>query len=440
MTASISPHASTVAFEHATLVTLHGNEVLPDHTLLVRNRRIESIAPSRDFVALPDALRLDARGWYVMPGLADMHAHIAPTGVGPVHGSTDEAEAMARAADYLRVMLAHGVTTIRNMAGTPFHLEVRNAVQRGVLLGPRIHTAGPVLETRFTFPALENFGQLVRTREEARDAVLAHERAGYDCIKVYNDLDPDIYDEIVTTCRERGLKVVGHVAFSKGLDGALAARQDSIEHFRSYDFALDTRSGRGARFEGWLHTTPSRIREVAEKTAEAGTWNVPTLIVEHAIARDSNDTGLPGWLPSWLSKALIEDDTRSIFSAAMIDTIRAGKEQRLELLAALDAAGAPIMAGSDCPACALVPGASLHDELALYVEAGLSPLRALRAATLDAARFLDREKELGSLAEGKLADIVVLGSDPIANIHALRDPVGVVADGRWCTAEQLRCA
>jgi len=435
---TISTDATTVAFEHATLVTLHGNEILSDHTLLVRNRRIESIAPSREFMTPPDALRLDASEWHLIPGLFDMHAHIAPTGVGAVHGTADATEAMTRAADFLRVMLAHGVTTIRNMAGTPFHLQVRDAVRHGTVLGPRIHTAGPVLETRFTFPALENFGQLVRTREEARNAVLAHEQAGYDCIKVYNDLDPDIYDEIVATCRERGLRVVGHVAFSKGLDGALAARQDSIEHFRSYDFALDTRSGRGARFEGWLHTTPSRIREVAEKTADAGTWNVPTLIVEHAITRDSNDTDLPGWLPTWLSKSLIEDDTRSIFSAAMIDTIRAGKEQRLELLAALDSAGAPIMAGSDCPACALVPGASLHDELALYVEAGLSPQRALRAATVDAARFLGWEKELGSLAEGKLADIVVLGSDPIVNIGALRDPVGVVVNGRWCAAEQLQ--
>lgn len=438
MNAASATGATALAFEHATVVTLRGAEVLADHTLVVRGRRIESVAPSREFAAPPDALRLDARGWHLIPGLADMHAHITPTGVGKLHGAPDEATALERAADYLRVMLAHGVTTIRNMAGTPFHLRIRDAVRRGELAGPRIHTAGPVLETRFTFPALESFGQLVRTREEARAAVLAHERAGYDCIKVYNDIDPEVYDEIVSTCRERGLKVVGHVAFAKGLEGALAAKQDSIEHFRSYDFALDTRPGRGARFEGWLHTTPARIREVAERTAEAGTWNVPTLMVEHAIARDANDTDLPSWLPTWLSKALIEDDTRSIFSPAMIQTIRAGKDRRLELLTALDAAGAPIMAGSDCPACALVPGQSLHEELALYVEAGLAPLRALRAATLDAMRFLGWDDDLGTLEAGKRADIAVLGADPLSNISALRNPVGVVVDGQWWTTEQLR--
>lgn len=440
MNARIADSAPAVAFEHATLVTLHDDEVLTDHTLVVRGSRIESIAPSLEFVVPADAQRLDARGWYLIPGLADMHVHITPMGVGPVHGAPDEATAMARVADYLRVLLAHGVTTVRNMAGTPFHLKVRDAVRAGELLGPRIHTAGPILESRFTFPGLVAFGELVHTREEARAAVLAHERAGYDCIKVYNDIDPEVYDEIVATCRERGLKVVGHVAYAKGLDGALAARQDSIEHFRSYDFALDMREGRGARFEGWLHTTPARIREVAEKTAEAGTWNVPTLVIERALTLDANDTDLPAWLPAWLATSLIEDDTRTVFTPAMIDTIRAGTDQRLELLAALDAAGAPLMAGSDCPGCALVPGRSLHDELALYVEAGLSALRTLQAATIDATRFLGLDSELGTLQIGKLADIVVLRANPLTDFHALRNPVGVVANGQWWTTEKLRSA
>ncbi|HSN71824.1 MAG TPA: amidohydrolase family protein [Steroidobacteraceae bacterium] len=439
MTQQPQAESGAIAFEHATVITMRGAEVLTDHTVLVRNQRIEAVAPSSEFVIPNDARRHDASNWYLLPGLADMHAHLMPLGIGPQHGAPDEATALERAADYLRVLLAHGVTTARNMAGTPFHLRVRDAVRSGEVAGPRIHTAGPVLESRFTVPALEMFGQLVRTREDARAAVLAHEQAGYDCIKVYNDIDPDVYDEIVATCRERGLKVVGHVAYSKGLEGALAARQDSIEHFRSYDFALDTRAETGrARFEGWLHTTPARIREMAERTAEAGTWNVPTLVVEHAITRSENESNLPAWLPDWLSTSLIEDDTRSVFSREQIDAIRAGADRRLELLAALDAADAPLMAGSDCPACALVPGQSLHDELEMYVEAGLSPLRTLRAATLDAMRFLEWDDELGTLEAGKLADILVLAGDPLSDIRTLRAPVGVVAAGRWWTTDQLR--
>lgn len=428
---------NALAFEHATLLTMRGDEVLRDHTLVVRGQRIESIGPSTELAPPADALRIDASSWYLLPGLADMHVHLMPLGVG--EGAPDEATALAQAAEFLKILLANGVTTARNMAGTPLHLKLRRAVRAGEIVGPRIHTTGPILETRFTFPELAEFGQLVRTREEARAAVLAHARAGYDCIKVYNDLDAEIYDEIVATCREIGVQVVGHVAFAKGLDGALAARQDSIEHFRSYDFALDTRPGAGReRFVGWLHTTPARIREVAERTAEAGTWNVPTLIVERSLISDEPlDERLPDWLPAWLAKSLSESDLRSVFSAAGLEAIRAGQEQRFELLTALDKAGAPLMAGSDCPGCALVPGRSLLDELGLYVEAGLSPLRALQTATIDPAKFLGVDRDLGTLEPGKLADILVLRRDPSVDIDAVRDPEGVVVDGAWHTAASL---
>jgi hypothetical protein len=313
-------------------------------------------------------------------------------------------------------------------------------VREGRVAGPRIHTTGPILETRFTYAGLASFGQLVRTPEEARAAVIAQHRAGYDAIKVYNDIDAQVYDAIAATCRELGLPMVGHVAYSKGLVGALAARQDSIEHFRSYDFALDTRPlPDGARFVGWLHTTPARIREVAERTAEAGTWNVPTLVIEQAITTPppAEPPPRPHWLPAWLHEELHADTTRSVFKPEFLQAIEAGRYRRYELLSALDRAGAPLMAGSDCPGCGLVPGESLLQELDLYVEAGLTPCRALRAATVDAARFLGLGDELGTLAAGKLADVLVLRADPTASLKALRQPVGVVAAGVWHPADEL---
>ena len=433
------PGTGAFALEHATLVTLRGTEVLHDHTLVVRHHRIESIAPSRGFAPAADLPRIDATGWTVVPGLADMHVHLLPIGIGPEFGVLDEEAALRRGAEYLRVLLACGVTTVRNMAGIPLHLKLREAVRARTIPGPRIHTTGPILETRFTFPGLAAFGELVRTPEEARRAVQAHARAGYDSIKVYNDLDPEVYDAIVATCRELGLQGVGHVAYAKGLHGALAARQDSIEHFRSYDFALDTRGTTDrTRFVGWLHTTPARIREVAERTAEAGTWNVPTLAIEQAIGLEGEPEPMPDWVPRWIADAGAEDDLRKLFTPAQLAAIRGGMEQRFELLAALDRAGAPLMAGSDCPGCSLMPGRSLHDELRLYVEAGLSPLRALRAATLDAARFLGLDAELGTLEAGKKADLVVVSGDPLASVDALREPLAVVADGAWWPVEALR--
>ncbi len=433
--------STALAFEHATVHTLVGDEALPDHTLVVRGGRIEALGPSTSLAAPADAERIDATGCHLLPGLADMHVHLTPLGVSPAPGfAPDEATALARSAQVLKLYLLHGVTTVRNMAGTPWHLTLRQAVRDGRILGPRIHTTGPILETRFTFAQLADFGQLVRTPDEARAAVIAQQRAGYDAIKVYNDIDAEVYDAILATCRELGLQMVGHVAFSKGLTGALAARQDSIEHFRSYDFALDTRpSPDGRRFVGWLHTTPERMREVAERTAEAGTWNVPTMVIDQALTDPPPATppARPRWLPRWLHDEIQADDTRSVFTPEFLQAIDAGRYRRFELLSALDRAGAPLMAGSDCPGCGLVPGRALLDELDLYVEAGLSPRRALRAATADAARFLGLGGELGTLTPGKLADVLVLRADPMASLAALRDPVGVVAAGSWHPMHQL---
>lgn len=432
---------SALAFEHATVHTMAQDAPLADHTLVVRGGRIQALGPSTALPVPADAERIDATGWHLLPGLADMHAHLTPLGVGT--GSLfapDAATALQRSAQVLKIYLLHGVTTVRNMAGTPWHLTLRQAVRDGRIPGPRITTTGPILETRFTFAQLSDFGQLVRTPAEARAAVVAQQQAGYDAIKVYNDIDANIYDEIAATCRELGLQMVGHVAYAKGLAGALAARQDSIEHFRSYDFALDTRPAPdGARFVGWLHTTPARIREVAERTAEAGTWNVPTLVIEQALTDPVPAEPLPRprWMPGWLHDDLRNDDTRSVFKPEFLQAIEAGRYRRYELLSALDRAGAPLMAGSDCPGCGLVPGRSLLDELDLYVTAGLSPRRALRAATVDAARFLRLDDELGTLAAGKLADVLVLAADPMASLSALRDPVGVMAAGVWHPRAEL---
>jgi len=181
--------SDAVAFEHATVHTMAIDAPCVDHTLVVRTGRIAALGPSAAVLPPPDATRIDATGWHLLPGLADMHVHLSPLGVGEGPGfAPDEATALQRSAQLLKVYLLHGVTTVRNMAGTPWHLRLRQAVRDGRIAGPRIYTTGPILETRFTFAGLADFGQLVRTPEEARAAVTAQHRAGYDAIKVYNDI------------------------------------------------------------------------------------------------------------------------------------------------------------------------------------------------------------------------------------------------------------
>ncbi len=430
---------ASLAFQNVSVLPMDRETVLPRQTVVVREGRIAAMGPA-DAVPIPgDALVIDGTDKFLLPGLSDMHVHITPSG--PADG-LDQAEALQRARQFLLVFLASGVTTVRNMAGTPLHLTLRGEVAAGDTPGPRIYCCSPILETRFTFPEIAEFGQLVKTPEEARTAVIAHHRAGYDFIKVYNDIDAEIYDTILATAREVGIKVVGHVAFSKGLKGALAAKQDSIEHFRSYDFAIDTRTASHApkRFEGWLYATPQRIADLAERTAEAGTWNVPTLVIERALRTDAEMEEAapiePAPMPRWLHENLERNWLEHLFSGEQRQMIRDGFGAKGAMVKALDDAGAGIMAGSDCPGCRLVPGRSLLRELELMADAGLSPFRALYTATGGAARFLGDE-DGGSIAPGKRADLLLLDADPLADISAVRQQAGVMVRGRWLSAAEL---
>jgi imidazolonepropionase-like amidohydrolase len=420
-----------LAIEHTRVATLRGNEVLQDHTVLVRNGRIERLGPSALLPTPADATRIDGSACTLLPGLCDMHVHLLPSGIDPAEGVPDEASAWAQAEAYLKRLLDAGLTTVRNMAGTPWHLRVRDAVNAGRIAGPRIVTAGPILETRFTFPAMAAFGKLVTSAEQGRAEVHAQAAAGYDFIKVYNDLDPEIYDAIVATARELGLPVAGHVPFGKGLFGALAARQDSIEHFRSYDFALDMREPAGKeRFVGWLHSTPARMRELAERTAEAGSWNVPTLVIEEALARSINGDSADA---PWIEATTDQTDLRSVFSPAALAAIAEGLPLRQQLLAAMDQSGARLLAGSDCPGCGLIPGQSLHRELQLMVQAGLSPLRALQTATANAAEYLGLRGRQGQIIEGQRADLVLIEGSATSDLAALSNVRGVATAGTWHT-------
>lgn len=423
------------AFTNVTVLPMTGTPSLPAHTVLVRDGRITAVAPAAALAVPADATIIEGSGKFLLPGLCDMHVHIS-NGADLTGGETlDDAETLSRYRDYVAVFLRYGVTTVRNMAGSPLHLALRAEVASGMTRGPRIFTSGPILETRFTWPGLKEIGKLVSSVEAARHTVYGHHRDGFDFVKLYNDIDADIYDAVVQAAREVGLPVIGHVAFAKGLEGALAARQDSIEHLRSYDFAADTRSPAGrARFEGWLHSTPQRLAELAERTATAGVWNVPTLIVQGQKAPGEtvppDYTGLPGWLAASLQQ-LYYRQTDGIFSVAQLRAIRDGAPFRAAMVAALDRANAAMMTGSDGPLGGMIPGECLLSELELFVKAGVSTLRTLEYATIGPAKFLGIAAEAGTVEAGKRADLLLLNANPLLSIGAIRQQSGVMAAGAY---------
>lgn len=408
---------------------------LADHTVIVTGDRITRIGP-RASTPIPEGARsIDGTGKYLMPGLADMHVHLEYT--------EDPA--------ILRMFLANGVTTVRNMDGRPFIVEWKKRIAAGALLGPAIHTAGPLLDGD---PPLRPDNTVVRTAEAARAAVLAQQAAGYDFIKVYTNLSADAYRAVLATARERGLKVAGHVPRTITWDEALTGGQATFEHLSDYDDVLeaDDSPSRGRytwfkRFLG-MPLDAVKIAAVAQRQAKASTWTVPTLVqADREIARPAQ---VQGWLAS-PEMSLIPAEARAFWQQQVgRSTARMGEDDwalmtkgqanRLEVVRALHKAGVHLLAGTDTPNPFVVPGFSLPDELVNFTTAGLTPLEALATSTREAARFLGQLDEWGTVETGKRSDLVLLDADPLKDIANVRAISGVMVRGRWLPAADLKAA
>ena len=408
---------------------------LADYTVIVTGDRITRVGPRASTPVPDNARRIDGTGKFLMPGLSDMHVHLEYT--------EDPA--------ILAMFLANGVTTVRNMDGRPFIVEWKKRIASGALLGPSIHTAGPLLDGD---PPLRPDNTTVRSAVEARAAVLAQHTAGYDFVKVYTNLSADAYRAVLSTARERGLEVSGHVPRTVTWDEALTAGQDSFEHLSDYDDVLEAddspSKGRYTWFKRFLvmPLDAAKITAVAQRQSRSTTWTVPTLVqADREIAR-------PAQVQTWLAapeSSLIPAEARAFWQQQVArSTSRMGEEDwaviqkgsanRLEVVRALHKAGVRLLAGTDTPNPFVVPGFSLADELANLTRAGLTPFDALAASTREAATFLGQSNEWGTVEAGKRSDLVLLDADPLKDIANVRAISGVMVRGRWLAAADLKGA
>jgi len=367
-TALPPPFPGVLAIVGANVVTMVGGSVLADQTVVVRDGRIEAVGPRAGVEVPPDAERLEAQGAYLLPGLIDAHVHLLRSDVD----------------SYLRA----GITTVRNMWGTPGVAALRAEAAAGAPL-PTIFSAGPGIDGS---PAVWPYTELPASPSEAADVVTRHVADGWDFIKVYDRLSPASYDAVVNRARELGVAVIGHVPRGVPIGRALDRGQASIEHLTGYALAVG----------GWAASDRRRFAPLARATAERGVWVCPTLLVVAALSSQ---------------QAPAE-------SAAVVQNRRA-------LVRALYDAGAPLLAGTDAGIGIVRPGTALAGELEELVAAGLPPIAALRAATVSPARLLGVGAELGTIEVGKRADLVLLNGNPLADITRLRAPLGVVLRGLW---------
>ena len=400
------------AFTNVAVIPMDRERVLANQTVVVRSGRVVAMGDARRVRVPAGATRVDGTGRFLIPGLADMHVHMF-----------DRNE--------LTAYLANGITTVRNLHGIPRHLAWRDSIARGAMLGPRLYTSGAIIDGS---PPTRATNVVVRTAAEAERVVAEQKAAGYDFIKIYDNVPRDLYAVIIAAARRAGLTVSGHLPTPVGLAGLLEVRgQKSIEHIE--ELLPLFRDGRDTAL----------VDSVARSLARAAVWVVPTITVHaSALAQGVNGAAVAarpelrymnpatmrdwGWEPS--AAGFAQAGARERFARTV------GFFERT-LLPALHRAGVGILAGTDAPIPAIIPGFSLVDELRTFVRAGLTPFEALATATRAPAEFLGASGEWGTIAVGRSGDLVLLDRNPLEDIGAVARPAGVMVRGRWLPRKEL---
>ena len=276
--------------------------------------------------------------------------------------------------------------------------------------------------------------------EQAVGAVESQRTTGYRAVKLYEGLTPEIYRAAVKAAKNRGMQVWTHVPIGMRVEEVIALGVDSIEHLDNVGDSVYAGEGDADYFPAWANADPDRMRELAALSAEAGVWHSPTLSViakryeygadaEAFFRRDEAAYVGPGLTEWWRGSAARMGDYD--------DERRAAAANQKAFVKLLYDAGAPLLIGTDTPNPFVLPGFAIHDELAMFVEAGIPVADVLRIATAEAARFLREEGEWGVVAAGARADLVLLDADPREDLSTLARPQGVMVNGNWYGAESL---
>ena len=463
LAACSQPGPQIVAIRNVTVVDVIDGVLRPDHTVLVKGNRLAAVGPTSEIVVSDPAEVIEGRGKFLMPGLWDMHVHsVANVAWDRSVGSVSNVDW------HFPLFLAYGVTGIRNMNdGTSDPtLELTRSVKRrlanGDLPGPRLLASGPAVDGD---PPLASNPVVVHTATDARAVVDKLADHGADFVKVYENLSREAYFAIMDRARQTGLPVDGHVPFRVTPAEAAEAGQRTFEHVLAMalgcsreaeaernEFArllsdpnrpavIDRSPVALFRHERRLYDSrdPTACTETIEAYRRNGVAEAPSLVGYHHVVNAKEilaDTATRRLVPrairrNWEERlnSVTGQTVRSILSPLVplqAENVRLLHESKVLLLSATDV-GIPI----------LVPGISLHEELTLLVQAGLTPLEALRTATLNPARVLDLAGSLGSIETGKLADLVLLDANPLADIANTQRIRAVVANGRLYRREDL---
>lgn len=406
------------------VIPMDRERVIADQTVIVRDNKIVAIGPKLKYSK--SAHVVSAEGKYLIPGLAEMHAHMPPI---------DDMEPMK---DVLRLFALNGITTIRGMLGHPQHLVLREMIKKGEVLGPRLFTSGPSFN-----------GSNVKTAADAEKMVREQKAAGYDYLKLHPGLTMETFPVMVTTAKEVGIPFVGHVSFKVGIWNAIDAGYSSIDHLDGFIEGMvpgienmEQQAGLFAMFIA-DRADESQVPKLIKGLKDHNIWVVPTQsLAERWFA------------PQFTPEVFLRDPATRYIDKETVDQWIGSKKDlmvnpqydhakienfiklRRRLIKACQDNGVGLLLGCDAPQVFNVPGFSTHNELQYMVAAGLTPYEALKTGTVNVASYLGK-KDAGIIKEGFVADFVLLAGNPLTNISETQKIDGVMVNGKWLSKEYI---
>lgn len=438
-------YQNPIAITEVNVIDVKEGEILENQSIIITNDRITGLAPA-DSLAIPNhATTIDGRDKYLIPGLWDMHTHITDQ----LNVPFEDRKAI------ITLLVVHGITGIRDMGSALSQINrLRNLKINRQIIAPEIVAAGPYVDDD---PPVWPNSVSVQTDTEAREAVnMLNQKQGVDFIKVYGKLNREAYFAIAEEANRLGIPFAGHLPVGVSFNEAIEVGQRSFEHGDSITYlctdqaselqkkvlaAGNPESRDPETLKAWLIYSgmdkgimasfdPSECSDLLNEIAQKNIWITPTLTVFNGfnLFKDSTHTDErfkflpPAYKEKWNNRIAPPDsivNSQDFF------------ESRLHIIKALQKSGVSLLAGTDMPDLPFTfPGSSLHDELSLMVQAGLTPDEALKAATLNPAKYLARDYELGTVAVERMADLVLLDDNPLEDIENIRNINAVVIRGQ----------
>ena len=411
-----------VVLQSVNVIPMDTERVLENQDVVVKDGRILAVGATGKVKFDKSALVVQAKGKYLIPGLAEMHAHIPPN---------DNVEAQK---EVLSLFAVNGVTTIRGMLGHPTHIALRDQVKRGEVLGPHIYTSGPSFN-----------GLSVKTPEEGDKKVREQKAAGYDFLKLHPGLTLANFNAIVKAANEVGIPYGGHVSSGVGVWRAIDANYATIDHLDGFIEGMvpgiEAMSDQEIGFFGMFAAKKADLTQIPKLVnglREHRVWVVPTqCLAERWIAADKSPEELRG-APEmkYMNPTTVDqwtENKKRQMAVAGYNAEEVGKyvALRRQLIKACSQGGVGLLLGSDAPQVFNVPGFSVHHELRYLVQSGLTPFEALKTGTVNVAAFYNQSSTSGTVTAGKVSDLVLLNGNPLSDISATQSVEGVMLGSQW---------